>query len=63
MPIADCRDAGNAEINDFPFAADLPSLTAFAEATAVKKLWQGRVAGKGKPLSPAFGGTGKSFGE
>jgi len=31
----------------FPFAADPPSL----------KLWRGRVAGKGKPLSPAKGGT------
>jgi hypothetical protein len=28
----------------FPFAADLPSL----------KLRQGKVAGKGKPLSPAY---------
>jgi len=47
----------------FPFAADLPSLTAFAKAMAVKKLWQGKVAGKGKQLSPAFGGTGKNFGD
>jgi hypothetical protein len=34
-------------VNIFPFAADLPSL----------KLWQGRVAGKRKILSPADGGT------
>jgi hypothetical protein len=35
------RAAKDAE-TDFPFAVDLPSL----------KLWQGKDAGKGKPISP-----------